>query len=639
MLKIFTWIRRGSMNTTFYLNTWKRFVEEGVLDSARLNRRIIESWYRCKKGKVNPYLNKGMHLLTEEQLHIKKEKHSLLINIASPYIKKMEQAFKDSGMMALLVDPDGYVLSLTGNEKTLSDARRINFVEGVRWTEGEVGTNAIGTALQTKEAVVINGAEHFSVASHLWSCTATPILQENGDLMGVIDVSCPVEYSHPFMLGMVTSIAYAIEKETSKRSYRKEIALIQQASHTAEKHHNHLFIVCNLNQMIVSASKPVCEKLPQSIGMSLQELLHNGYQIDIEMPFLSKEDNSIIGSCFFLSEVFTHHQHSMFSSSVSSTPFVFIGECGTSETFQDTLKKVKLVAPTDTTVFISGETGSGKELIAQSIHANSPRKNGPFISLNCGAIPKDLIESELFGYVEGAFTGARRKGYKGKFEQAHKGTIFLDEIGEIPHSMQVALLRVLQERKVTPIGGTKEVALDVRVITATHCDIRELVKEGVFRKDLFYRLNVYPISVPPLRKRKEDIPYLVRYFCQKNHWNIPNLDDLSARLKDYEWPGNIRELINVLERMLILHQDRQSGQDILSNSIEALTIHHSSDASAVEPKPVEVTEKKLKAREKIQRDLMLEALKKTRGNVTAAAKLLEIPRSTFYKRLQKFGME
>jgi transcriptional regulator with PAS, ATPase and Fis domain len=360
--------------------------------------------------------------------------------------------------------------------------------------------------------------------------------------------------------------------------------------------------------------------------------------VDIEMPFYSKEDNSIIGSCFFISEVFTHHQHSMFSSSVSSTPFVFMGECGTSEAFQDTLKKVKLAAPTDTTVFISGETGSGKELIAQSIHANSPRKNDPFISLNCGAIPKDLIESELFGYVEGAFTGARGKGYKGKFEQAHKGTIFLDEIGEIPHPMQVALLRVLQERKVTPIGGTKEVALDVRVITATHCDIRELVKEGIFREDLYYRLNVYPIHVPPLRKRKEDIPYLVRYFCQKNHWSIPNLDELSARLKDYEWPGNIRELINVLERMLILHQDRYSGQDILDNSIEDLAIHHSSEASSVGPKQVEMIEKKLKAREKIQRDLMLEALKKTRGNVTAAAKLLEIPRSTFYKRLQKFGM-
>lgn len=442
------------MNTTFYFDTWKRFVKEGVLDSARLNKRILESWHRCKKEKVNPYLNKGLHLLSKEELDTKKAKNSLLTEIASPFIKKMDQAIKDSGMMALLVDPDGYVLSLSGNEKTLMDARRINFVEGVRWTEGEVGTNAIGTALQTKEAVIINGAEHYSVASHQWSCSATPIFHDNGKLMGVIDVSCPVEYSHPFMLGMVTSIAYAIEKEISKRSYREELLLIQQAAHLAETYQNQLFIVCNQKKMIISASKSVRKKFPYSIGMNLYEIVHNGYQIDSEMPFHAKEDNNIIGSCFFLSEVITQHQNASFASSSQLKPFIFKGECGTSEIFQNTLNKVKLVSPTDATVFISGETGSGKELIARAIHDNSSRKNGPFISLNCGAIPKDLMESELFGYVEGAFTGARRQGYKGKFEQAQKGTIFLDEIGEIPHSMQVALLRVLQERKVTPIGST-----------------------------------------------------------------------------------------------------------------------------------------------------------------------------------------
>jgi transcriptional regulator of acetoin/glycerol metabolism len=638
MWNIYSVFRGCFMNTTFYFDAWKRFVNEGVLDTARLSKRILESWHRCKKEKVNPYLNKGLHLLTEEELATKRERNSLLIETASPYLKKMDQAIKDSGMMALLVDPDGYVLSLTGNEKTLMDARRINFVEGVCWTEGEVGTNAIGTALQTKEAVIINGAEHYSVASHQWSCSATPIFHDNGNLMGIIDVSCPVEYSHPFMLGMVTSIAYAIEKEISKRYYREEIALIQQASHLAETYQNQLFLVCNQNQMIISASKPVREKLPQSIGMNLYELLHNGYQIDFEMPFHAKDNNSIIGTCFFLSEVMTHHQNAFFPSASPPKPFLFQGECGTSKVFQNTLNKVKLVAPTDATVFITGETGSGKELIAQAIHDNSPRKDGPFISLNCGAIPKDLMESELFGYVEGAFTGARKQGYKGKFEQAQQGTIFLDEIGEIPHTMQVALLRVLQERKVTPIGSTKEIPLDVRVITATHRDITELVKKGDFRKDLYYRLNVYPIDVPPLRKRKEDIPHLVRYFCQRNGWSIPNQEDLMIRLKEYEWPGNIRELINVLERLHIMSPDNQSSKDMLVNSMELLNINHPSIPPTIEQEFNYVDEKNFKAREKIQRDLILEALKKTKGNVTAAAKLLDIPRSTFYKRLKKFGM-
>jgi transcriptional regulator of acetoin/glycerol metabolism len=626
------------MNTTCSLDTWKRFIKEGVLDSARVNKRVLESWYRCKDEKVNPYLKKGLDILTDEQLQTKKGKSSLLIEIASPYLDKMEQAIKESGMMALLVDPDGYVLSLTGNEKTLKDAHGINFVEGVRWTEREVGTNAIGTALQTREAVIINGTEHYSVASHQWSCSATPIFNDNGKVMGVIDISCPVEQTHPFMLGMVTSIAYSIEREMNKRSYWKEISLIQQAMELAETHRKHLFIVSNQKQLIISASKPVREKLPQSIGMNLREILSNGYQIDIEIPFLSKEDNSMIGSCFFLSEVFIRNQNPLFSTFIPAIPFLFKGECGTSEAFQNTLKKVKLVAPTDATVFISGETGTGKELVAQAIHDNSPRKNEPFISLNCGAVPKDLMESELFGYAEGAFTGARRDGYKGKFEQAQKGTIFLDEIGEIPQTTQVALLRVLQERKVTPIGSTKEIPLDIRIITATHHDITELVNEGAMREDLYYRLNVYPIDVPPLRKRKEDIPHLIRYFCQKNNWNIPQTDDFYNRLKGYQWPGNIRELINMLERLHIMSSGKQVGQDILIDFIDSFMATQPSIPSSIDDVDLEAAEKKLKARERILRDLMLDALKKTKGNVTAAAKLLDIPRSTFYKKLQKFGV-
>ncbi|WP_066053752.1 sigma-54-dependent Fis family transcriptional regulator [Robertmurraya korlensis] len=622
------------MDTTFYFDTWKRFVKEGVLDSARLNKRILESWYRCKTEKVNPYLYKAHHLLTEEELQAKKKNHSLLIELATPFLKKMDQPIKESGMMALLVDPEGYVLSLTGNERTLMNARKINFIEGVRWTETEVGTNAIGTALQTKEPVIIHGAEHYSVASHQWSCSATPIVHGDGSLLGVIDVSCPVESSHPFMIGMVTSIAYAIEKEIISRSYKKEIDLIQQATLLAETHKNHLFIVCNQKKKILSASKPIREKIPQVIGMNLHEMLHNNYRIDFEMPFMSKEDNSINGSSFFLSEV-VKQQHRLFishSSSTSTDTFYFKGEAGVSEVFQHTLRKVKLVAPTDATVFITGETGTGKELIARAIHDNSSRRKGPFISLNCGAIPKDLMESELFGYVDGAFTGARRQGYKGKFEQAHKGTIFLDEIGEIPHTMQVALLRVLQERTITPIGSTKEIPLDVRVITATHREMLELVREGHFREDLYYRLNVYPIVIPPLRKRKEDIPYLVNYLCQKNNWSFDNIEDIFTRLREYDWPGNIRELTNMLERLhIMLPEGDLSGKE----DISIVLTTNIPISSSIEK---ETVDNNLKTREKIQRDLMLDALKKTKGNVTAAAKLLDIPRSTFYKRLQKFRL-
>ncbi|WP_404328110.1 sigma-54-dependent Fis family transcriptional regulator [Mesobacillus maritimus] len=616
---------------TIYLDTWKRFVKEGVMDSTRLNNRIIESWHRCKKNDVNPYLNKGLHILSDYQFALQKEKNSLLLKLVSPHLADINQMLVASGMMGLLIDPDGYVLSVTGNEKTVHYAQSINFVEGVRWTECEVGTNAIGTSLAAREPVIINGAEHYSVASHTWSCAAAPIFNANGNLFGILDVSCPVEQSHPFMLGIVTSIAYAIESELGKYTYQQEVSLLQQAIELAEIHPNRHFIVCNLEERIIFSNKLVREKIQQSVDMNLQDFLLSGFRINQEIPIRSKPSKHLIGTGFILSDSFSGYKK---LAGFTPSSFMFKGEMGTSKTFQYTLKKAQLVAPKDTTVFITGETGTGKELIAQAIHDNSPRKEGPFISVNCGAIPKDLMESELFGYVAGSFTGAKRNGYKGKFEQANGGTLFLDEIGEIPPSMQIALLRVLQERKVVPIGGYKEIPLDIRIIAATHRDLAELVAEGSFRQDLFYRLNVYPIDVPSLRDRREDISNLVCFICEKNSWDIPITDKLLMKLTNYEWPGNIRELHNFLERLHILASDGSFDSDEILPLLPPLH----SPALTGRREEEKKTAGNMTAREKIQHDLMLDALQKTKGNVTAAAKLLDIPRSTFYKRLQRFGI-
>jgi sigma-54 dependent transcriptional regulator, acetoin dehydrogenase operon transcriptional activator AcoR len=624
------------IETTCYLSTWKRFVNEGVLDASRLNKRIMESWYRCKKKDVNPYLHKGRHVLSDDLLAVQKEKSSLFLDIVLPHLDKMRDMIEESEMMALLVDPDGYVLSLTGNQGVLHDARKINFTEGVRWTEGEVGTNAIGTALQIGEAVMISGTEHYSVASHGWSCSAAPIRNDDGKLLGVIDVSCPVNRTHPFMLGMVASAAHAIERELSVRARQNELELVHKSMDLIET--NEPVIICNGQKMVVAASKSIRCKIRNCVGMKASELLQYGFEIQTETPLYSDLHKNVIGMSLLLSKATARSTNQTFMPSFSSKPFHFEGETGTSDTFRHVLNDIKRVAPTDASVYILGETGTGKELVAKAIHENSSRKDGPFIAINCGAIPKELMESELFGYVEGAFTGAKRQGYKGKFEQANNGTIFLDEIGEIPPSMQVALLRVLQERKVIPIGGTKEIPLNIRIITATHRDLSQLVNEGTFRKDLYYRLHVYPMHVPPLRERKEDIPHLVRYFCQKNNWNIKWPDKLFDRLMEYDWPGNIRELFNVLERLQIVLPSASIDKFQLADLLHSLDIHlRLTTPSSTENERVE-TSTQLTFREKIQKDLMIEALQKTKGNVSLAAKLLDIPRSTFYKRMQKFNL-
>ncbi|HDR4763819.1 TPA: sigma-54-dependent Fis family transcriptional regulator [Bacillus thuringiensis] len=611
----------------FYLHTWKKFIDEGVLDSNRINERISESWYRCKQANVNPHMNKGQKILSSNIFQDQKKKSEIFLDIALPQIQNMRKTIDELQMMALLIDPDGYVLSLSGNKQTLKRAKHINFIEGVKWTEAAVGTNAIGTALEIEEAIMISGTEHYSVVSHSWSCAAAPIHNDDGKLIGVLDFSCPIEFSHPYMLGMVTSIAHAIERECSIRVHQNELHLIHRFLDVIDS--DEQVVICNHRDAIVSASKSVRERVTNWSRMKLEELVNHGLETKLEIPVYSNE--RMIGKCMYLKE---NKQMNTYSTFTFIKGITFPGVTGTSKAFQHTLEEIKLVSPTDASVYVCGETGVGKEYVARAIHENSPRKDGPFIAVNCGSLPKELMESELFGYDEGAFTGARRQGYKGKFEQANGGTLFLDEIGEVPPEMQVALLRVLQERTITPIGSSKLVPVNIRIITATHKDLLRLVEEGKFRQDLYYRLHVYPLYVPSLIERKEDIPYFIQHFCEQKNWNVVFPKSIYNQFLQHTWPGNIRELVNVLERIYILSQ----GREICEKQVVFLLQTMRGNQQQLELQVENKTEHTLHFREKIQRDSMIEALQKTNGNVSLAAKLLNVPRSTFYKRMQKYKL-
>ncbi|MCU5405089.1 sigma-54-dependent Fis family transcriptional regulator [Bacillus cereus] len=611
----------------FYLHTWKKFIDEGVFDSNRINERISESWHRCRQANVNPYMNKGQKILSSNVFQEQKKKSEIFLDIALPQIQNMRKTIDELQMMALLNDPDGYVLSLSGNKQTLKRAKHINFIEGVKWTEAAVGTNAIGTALEIEEAIMISGTEHYSVASHSWSCAAAPIHNDDGKLIGVLDFSCPIEFSHPYMLGMVTSIAHAIERECSIRVHQNELHLIHRFLDVIDS--DEQVVICNHRDVIVSASKSVRERINNWSRMKLEELMHHGLETKLEIPVYSNE--RMIGKCMYLKK---NKQINTYSAFAFIKGITFSGVTGTSKAFQHTLEEIKLVSPTDASVYVCGETGVGKEYVARAIHENSPRKDGPFIAVNCGSLPKELMESELFGYVEGAFTGARRQGYKGKFEQAHGGTLFLDEIGEVPPEMQVALLRVLQERTITPIGSSKEVPVNIRIITATHKDLLRLVEEGKFRQDLYYRLHVYPLYVPSLIERKEDISYFIQHFCERKNWNVVFPKSICNQFLQHTWPGNIRELVNVLERIYILSQ----GREICEKQVAFLLQTMMGNQQQLELQVENKTEHPLNFREKIQRDSMIEVLQKTNGNVSLAAKLLDVPRSTFYKRMQKYKL-
>jgi two-component system NtrC family response regulator len=306
---------------------------------------------------------------------------------------------------------------------------------------------------------------------------------------------------------------------------------------------------------------------------------------------------------------------------------------GSSAAMEKVFQIVTKVADTEASVLITGESGTGKELIARSIHAGSSRKNGPFEAINCAAIPRDLLESELFGHVKGAFTGAV-KDKTGKFQLADGGTLFLDEVGELPLELQPKLLRALQERTIVPVGGTKEHKLDVRIVTATNLDIEAAMTNGIFREDLYYRLAVIPIHLPPLRLRRDDIPLLLRHFCIKHCAGNVSFDKQSlAQLSTYSWPGNVRELENLVERLLIMRNTDIISSDDLPEKIRiGVAIPRTiSDQNCIINLPDEGY-----SLEQLEREIVLQALERNNWNQTAAARFLQIPRHTLIYRMEKY---
>jgi DNA-binding NtrC family response regulator len=312
------------------------------------------------------------------------------------------------------------------------------------------------------------------------------------------------------------------------------------------------------------------------------------------------------------------------------------------ETMRRVMAQIERVAASEARICIYGETGTGKELVARTLHEKSPRSNGPFVTLNCAAVPAELIESELFGHEKGSFTGAAQR-HTGKFEQAHRGTLFLDEIGDMPPAMQSKLLRVLEEGEVERIGSDKPTTVDVRVVVATHRNLEQSVESGAFRRDLYHRVVVFPVELPPLRKRTEDLPALVEHFVRQvsaqNGWKpVPFSDDAIGALKQYSWPGNIRELRNVVERLLLL-----AGTEIDAAAVErALPAGRANAAQSgfAATLPTASDSGPLADRVSIfERAQVLRELEMHKRNISQTAKALGLERSHLYKKCQQLGID
>jgi len=312
---------------------------------------------------------------------------------------------------------------------------------------------------------------------------------------------------------------------------------------------------------------------------------------------------------------------------VSSLPDTFPGIIGKSKKMRKVFKLIEQVSANDVAVLIRGESGTGKELVAHAIHTNSPRKNHPFLAINCAALPENLLESELFGYEKGAFTGAQKQK-PGQFENAHQGTLFLDEIGDLSMSLQAKLLRVLQNNEITRLGGKDPIHIDVRLITATHCNLEEMIDDSLFRSDLFYRINIVPVFLPPLRERKEDIPELIQFFMRR----FPDKEissNAKRLLMEYEFPGNVRELENIISREGIISEHVIDQIDLP---------HFKKSGISPDQQSWKLPEEGINLDE-VERLLINQALSMAQGNKSRAAQLLGITRRKLYSMMKRFGID
>lgn len=621
-----------------------------------LNEIFELSHKRCILNGVlqgNPFSSK---IIAGKELEQVLDRNKELILTAAPYMEHLCDFVKGSGFFSLLCDSEGCILSAIGDENILSEAKRLKMVKGAYMDECHIGTNAMSIAITEKVPVQISGEEHFIKAYHEWTCCAAPIKDLLGNTIGIIDLTGYVGNVHKHTLGMVVAAANAIEKMLEINKYNKMLEISKKRLETTFDSISSGILTCDLMGNITAMNKQVIRILGYSESdirkMKVYDFIENWTDIESRIDDnvnVINEDTYIKGKWNKLQYTLTIYP--IYDSSMKlhemtlvinelklsrkiagkilggQAVYTFDEVIGKNKNLLQVIDYAKKIAASRSTVLITGESGTGKEVFAQAIHNYSNRRNEPFIALNCGAIPRTLIESELFGYEDGAFTGAKKGGNAGKFEIAEGGTIFLDEIGEMPIDMQTKLLRVIEEGKITRIGSPKTIPINVRIIAATNKDLKKEIERGNFRKDLYYRLHVLPIYLTPLRERKDDIEELINYYMKKtaeklNKKEIKLTEEHMKYLIEYDWPGNVRELENVVELMINSEEIRLEFSDKFVKIQEPDTdFNPNLSLDAVEKQHI------------------IRIINDSKGNLTLAAKILNIGRNTLYRKMDKYNLD
>ncbi len=645
---------------------WSQYVESGKIDLAILRPEVASSWQRSRNLKVDPFresVGTVNQLELRERLYAKQR----LMKAARPFMENLYNFVRASGFQVILTDEFGFLLDVLGDTEIVSQTRQVHLCPGGDWSEASKGTNAIGTAIAERKPVQIHAREHFSQHLHFLTCSAAPIFDADGTMLGVLDITGDHRFANSHTLGMVVAGVNAIENQLSLQrttqklylAYRYSNAMLESMSDGLISIDNH-GIITAINAKAaeifgitpgsakgryvaqVYKSPPLLQLLSDGIEYQNKEVIieRTGRKIHSSGSLIRDDSGAVIGAVAVFRENVGRLWQPSRRPALPPQRYTFDDIIGQSSAITELKEWARLAAGSPSTVLIKGESGTGKELFAQAIHNASSRRDRPFVAINSAALPEPLVESELFGHDEGAFTGSRKGGQAGRFEIAEGGTVFLDEIGDMPLGVQAKLLRVIQEKKVVRVGSAQERHVDIRIIAATHKDLHAEVLRGTFRQDLYYRLNVLEIRVPALRERLDDIPALTAHLTQKlaanlNRSGIRTDENFLNTLQTHTWPGNVRELENTLERAIV----RVGDDGILKAEILDFPEKEQPDAPLpAASKSGRKAPAEIKSLRDTEKDLIAEALTIYEGNIRKASAKLGIGRNTFYRKMKEYGI-
>ena len=631
---------------------------------------IDESHDRCVALGVSQIERPDFATMGRSDLIVVRDRNQRLHLHAAPVMEMLHEQIVNTESMVVLTDASGTVIHSIGDDDFLGRAAKVALAPGANWSEAAKGTNAVGTALIEEVPTLVHADEHYLHANHFLTCSAAPILDPRGNILGVLDVSGDRHSYHQHTMALVKMSARMIENHWLTDDYRNVMRL---HLHSRVEFIGTLMegiLAVSPNGKLVGANRGALEHLGLSGAAlrmhSLTSLLGTtvGALVDrFRSPLATPAPlHTANGREFFVHARFNWPVWTNLAEAVSGVPSAATSAksitptpapastpassglgplCSGDAQMAGVIDKIRRVLDKDIPILILGETGTGKDLLAHAIHQDSARSTQAFVSLNCAAIPDTLIEAELFGYADGAFTGARRMGQVGKLVRANGGTLFLDEIGNLPSALQARLLQVLQERQVTPLGSGKSIAVDVTIICATQRNLREMVQAKQFREDLFYRLNGLTVRLPPLRERS-DMPALVRRILdrhradQRQSCQFQLSPDVLRLFQAHGWPGNVRQLYNELRTAAAMC----TNDSLITRA--HLSDDFAEDASTAMGEPRAATQVRgdagtaapTRPLEEMELDAIRHALAQAGGNISEASKRLGISRNTIYRKLR-----